>query len=346
MIVAIVIALYSLAVAGLAAAGAWLMARSRLLMDKPNERSTHAVPTARGGGIGIVVASLLGLVAIGFHGHPALIQEPVFVGVLLGAVIAAAGGLADDIRARSYSFKLGFQVAAAAIAMAFGLMIERIYIPGFGPVALGWLAPAVTFLWLVGLTNAYNFMDGIDGLAAGTAVVAAGFLAAILMLLRQIDPSTLATTLAAASFGFLLLNLPPARVFMGDVGSQFVGFAFAAIAVLIAREDPTGTLIYVVPLLLFHFIFDTVFTAIRRWRNGENVTIAHRTHLYQRLTHAGLGHGRASLALCAVGVAQGLGALWLVQSPPALRLAIFVPAIALQIVYAIAVTRYETRVTG
>lgn len=344
MIVAIVI--YSLVVAALAAAGAWIMARTRILMDKPNERSSHAVPTARGGGLGIVAASLIGLIALGYHGHPTVIHDPAFLGVLAGGLIAAAGGLADDVRARSYSFKLGFQVAAAAVAMALGLMIERIYVPGFGPVALGWLAPALTALWLVGLTNAYNFMDGIDGLAAGTAVVAAGFLTVALILLRQIDAGSVASTLAAASLGFLLLNLPPARVFMGDVGSQFVGFAFAALAVLMAREDPTGTLIYVVPLLLFHFLFDTVFTAIRRWRNGENVTLAHRTHLYQRLTHAGFGHGRASLALCAIGVAQGVGALWLVQSPPALRLAIFVPALALQIVYAMAVTRYETRVTG
>ena len=89
----------------------------------------------------------------------------------------------------------------------------------------------------------------------------------------------------------------------------------------------------------------TLFTAVRRWRAGEDVTTAHRSHLYQRLTHAGFGHGRATLALCAIGVAQGLGALWLVQNQPALRLAIFVPALALQIVYVIAVTRYEQRVT-
>ena len=344
MIVAAIL-VYSLVVAALAAAGAWLMARSRVLMDKPNGRSSHAVPTARGGGLGIIAASLLGLAALGLRGHPQLIHDPAFLGLLLGGVIAGVGGLADDIRARSYSFKLGFQVAASAAAMGLGLMIERIYIPGFGPVALGWLAPALTVLWLVGLTNAYNFMDGIDGLAAGTAVVAAGFLTAVLILLRQIDASVVACTLAAASLGFLLLNLPPARVFMGDVGSQFTGFVFAGLAVLMARGDPTGTLIYVVPLLLFHVLFDTLFTAFRRWRAGDNITTAHRSHLYQRLTHAGFGHGRATLALCAIGAAQGLGALWLVQNQPALRLAIFVPALALQIVYALAVTRYEQRVT-
>jgi len=339
------IAIYSLVVAALAAAGAWAMARSRILMDEPNERSSHAVPTARGGGVGIVLASLLGLLALSYHGHPTVIRDPGFLGVLLGALIAAAGGLADDRRARSYSFKLGFQVAAAAVAMSLGLMIEHVYVPGIGPLVLGWFAPALTLVWLVGLTNAYNFMDGIDGLAAGTSVVAAGFLTVVLIMLRQIDAGSVSSTLAAASLGFLLLNLPPARIFMGDVGSQFIGFAFAALAILMAREDPTGTLIYIVPLLLFHFLFDTLFTAYRRWRAGEDVTTAHRSHLYQRLTHAGFGHGRASLALCAIGVAQGLGALWLVQNTPALRLAIFVPALALQIVYAVAVTRYEQRVT-
>jgi UDP-N-acetylmuramyl pentapeptide phosphotransferase/UDP-N-acetylglucosamine-1-phosphate transferase len=168
---------------------------------------------------------------------------------------------------------------------------------------------------------------------------------AALLMLSQIDAGSLACTFAAASLGFLFFNLPPARIFMGDVGSQFVGFAFAALGVLAARGDPTGTLIYLVPLLLFHFLFDTLFTAFRRWRNGENVTQAHRTHLYQRLTHAGFGHGRATAALCAMGVAQGVGALWLVNQAPNLRLAIFVPALLLQVVYALAVTRYETGVT-
>jgi UDP-GlcNAc:undecaprenyl-phosphate GlcNAc-1-phosphate transferase len=344
--VILAIVLYTAAVTALAAGATWYVAKRRLLIDLPNHRSSHVLPTPRGGGLAIVAAATAGLIALGVDGHPTVIRDPAFLGVLTGGLVAAAGGLADDIRARSYTVKLGVQIAAAGMAVALGLNIDTVYVPGIGAVMLGMLGPALTMLWLVGLTNAYNFMDGIDGLAAGTAVVGAGFLTVVLLTLRQIDESAVASTLAAASLGFLLFNWAPARVFMGDVGSQFVGFVFAALAVLMARHDPSGTLVLVVPLLLFHFIFDTVFTAFRRWRRGENVTVAHRSHLYQRLTHSGFGHGRATTALCAMGVAQGFAALWMVQVPAAMRPAAFVPALAIQIFYALAVTRYEQRVAG
>lgn len=344
MILAIV--LYAIVVTVLAAGATWLIAKRRPLMDLPNHRSSHVLPTPRGGGLAIVAAAALGLLALGLDGHPNVIRDPAFLGVLIGGLIAAAGGLADDIRARSYTVKLGIQIAAAAVAVMLGLNIETIHVPGFGALPLYIFGPAVTMLWLVGLTNTYNFMDGIDGLAGGTAVVAAGFLVFILLALRQIDQSAVACTLAAASLGFLVFNWAPARIFMGDVGSQFVGFVFACLAVLMARDDPSGTLVLVVPLLLLHFIFDTVYTAVRRWRRGENVTVAHRSHLYQRLTHAGFGHARATSVLCAMGVAQGVLALWMIQVPAAMRPAAFVPVLTLQILYAVAVTRYEQRLAS
>jgi UDP-GlcNAc:undecaprenyl-phosphate GlcNAc-1-phosphate transferase len=259
--------------------------------------------------------------------------------VLLGGLVAAAGGLADDIRARSSTVKLGVQIAAAATAIVLGLTIDTIYIPGLGPTALGLFGPALTLLWLVGLTNAYNFMDGIDGLAGGTAVIGFGFLMFVALGVGKVDESTIACTLAAASLGFLLFNLPPARIFMGDVGSQFLGFGFAALSVLLARHDITGTLALVVPLLLFHFIFDTLFTAYRRWRRGERLTEAHRSHLYQRLTHAGFGHGRTTALLCTMGILQGVGALWMIRLPESSRPLIFVPALLIQIGYSVYVTR-------
>lgn len=346
MIPAIAITVYAVVVTGLAAGATWLLAKRRLLIDLPNHRSSHVLPTPRAGGLAIVAASVVGLVGLWLDGHPTVLRDPAFLGVLVGGVIAAAGGLADDIRARTYTVKLGLQIVAAASAVALGLNIETVYVPGVGAVGLGLLGPALTMLWLIALTNAYNFMDGIDGLAGGTSVVGAGFLMFVLLLLRQIDAAAVACTLAAASLGFLFFNWAPARIFMGDVGSQFIGFVFGALAVLMARDDPSGTLVLVVPLLLFHFIFDTAFTVVRRWRRGESITIAHRSHLYQRLTHAGFGHGRASSVLCAMGIAQGAAALWMVQVPAAMRPAAFVPALALQILYALAVTRYEQRVAG
>jgi len=163
-------------------------------------------------------------------------------------------------------------------------------------------------------------------------VIGFGFLMFVALGVSQVDESTLPCTLAAASLGFLLFNLPPARIFMGDVGSQFIGFAFAALSVLIGRHDASGILAWAVPLLLFHFIFDTLFTAYRRWRRGEQLTQAHRSHLYQRLTHSGFGHGRTTALLCAMGVLQGIGALWMTRQPEPTRLLVFVPVLLIQIV--------------
>lgn len=333
--------LYCAVVAGLAAAVTYGVARRRLLLDHPNERSSHATPMPRSGGLGIVTATVLGMLALGADGHPAVLRDNAFFAVLLGSLIAAMGGFADDVRTRSFLFKLGIQVTAGVIAIALGLVVDTLYIAGIGPVHLGAFGPAVTLLWLVGLTNAYNFMDGIDGLAGGAAVIAGIFLTLAAIELRQINESTIACTLAAASLGFLVFNLPPAKIFMGDVGSQFLGFGFAATGVLIARYDNTGTLILLVPLLLFHFIFDTVYTAIRRALLGENVTQAHRSHLYQRLAHAGFGHGRATALLSTIAVLQGAGALWMLQLPPASRPLVFLPALALQMVYLAIVIRRE-----
>ena len=333
---------YCAAVAVFAAVVTYVVARLRLFLDQPNARSSHKLPVPRSGGLGIVLASVLGVAVLATLGHPALFREPAFLGVIAGGLIAAAGGLADDIRARSFLFKLAVQVAAAAVAMASGLVVERLYVPGIGSMELGFAGPVLTFVWMIGLTNAYNFMDGIDGLAGGTAVVAAGFLAFAAVAAGAANEATIACTIAVASLGFLIFNLPPARIFMGDVGSQFLGFVFASLGVLIARTDASGTLALLTPLLLFHFIFDTVVTAGRRWWQGEKVTQGHRSHLYQRLAHSGMGHGRTTALLCTIAAAQGAGALWMVHAPVELRPLVFVPALLIQLIYMFAVLRRET----
>jgi UDP-GlcNAc:undecaprenyl-phosphate GlcNAc-1-phosphate transferase len=338
----IILVAYCAAVAVIAAVVTYAVARLRLFLDQPNARSSHKIAVPRSGGLGIVTASVLGVAVLATIGHPALFREPPFLGALAGGLISAAGGLADDIRARSFRFKLAVQVAAAAVAMASGLVVDRLYVPGIGPVELGIAGPALTFVWMIGLTNAYNFMDGIDGLAGGTAVTAAAFLAFAAVAAGAANEATIACTIAVASLGFLIFNLPPARIFMGDVGSQFLGFVFAALGVLIARTDATGTLALLTPLLLFHFIFDTLVTAARRWWRGEKVTQGHRSHLYQRLAHSGFGHGRTTAVLCAIAAVQGAGALWMVQARVELRPLVFVPALLVQIIYMLAVQRRET----
>jgi len=307
--------LIAILVAALAGyAGAEAMARWRVLVDMPNERSSHKLPTPRGGGIGLVIGALAG-------GAIAAAPSPELGGLAIGGAIAAIAGLADDRKAQGPLIKFGAQFIAAFVAMASGLVFERVALPIFGVVELGWTGTAITLLWFVGLTNAYNFMDGLDALAATTGTVAALFLGLALLMMGQDATAKLAFVLAAACFGFLIVNKPPARVFMGDVGSQFLGFVFAGLGVLAARAETGGLAFWLVPLLLMHFLFDTIFTATRRALNGENVLAAHRTHLYQRVNQAGFGHGRVAAFLAAMAAIQGNAALWLGQAPwPAMLL--------------------------
>ncbi|MCX6038443.1 MAG: glycosyl transferase, partial [Chloroflexi bacterium] len=157
-----------------------------------------------------------------------------------------------------------------------------------GTINLGWLGLAITFLWIVGLINAYNFMDGIDGIAGGQAVVAGLGWIVLGWLGNQTLVVALGLLLAASSLGFLGYNWPPAKIFMGDVGSAFLGYTFAVLPVVAVQRDPRFALAGV--LLVWPFVFDAAFTFLRRLLHRENVFTAHRSHLYQRLVATGFSH--------------------------------------------------------
>mgnify|MGYP001558189185 CR=1 FL=1 len=212
--------------------------------------------------------------------------------------------------------------------------VTAVPVPSIGVVTLGPIAPVLVFFWIVGLTNAYNFMDGLDGLAGGVALVAAIFLCVIALHERSLFVYLTSYVLIASVAGFLVFNFPVARIFMGDVGSAFLGFSFAALAVIGAQVDFARLSFYVVPLLLFHFIFDTFFTFVRRLMNSEPVHEAHRTHLYQLLNRTGFSHVAVSLYHCGMTVVQGFGALVLVKLEPSERIYVFVPFFMYQALYA------------
>jgi UDP-GlcNAc:undecaprenyl-phosphate GlcNAc-1-phosphate transferase len=322
----------------IAAAATWAMAHWRVLIDVPNDRSSHIQPTPRGGGIGIVIAWLCAFVVLFLVSGQAGTDAPL-LGLAIGAWLAAAGGLADDIRPQPFVAKFAVQIAASLIATTSGLVLRVIDIPFIGPVELGPLAWPLTWLWLVGMTNAYNFMDGLDGLAGATGLVTALFLTIAAIVLGDAPVAIIALSLFAGCAGFLVWNRPPARIFMGDVGSQFLGFLFAGLALALSVDDSTGTLILLVPLLLMHFLFDTIVTAFRRWRNGERVTAAHRSHFYQRLNQSGWSHARVTSLLAAMATLQGIGALWMLALAPSARWLLLLPFLAIQIAYAAFVTR-------
>jgi UDP-GlcNAc:undecaprenyl-phosphate GlcNAc-1-phosphate transferase len=329
--------LYVLACGAVAAAITWSMARFAVLVDVPNARSSHARPTPRGGGVGILAAFFVGLV--GVHVAAGLFDQPGLAAFAAGALIMGLAGLADDVRSMKFTTKLAAQIAASVIAMAGGLVLRTFYVPLVGPVEFGLTAYPITLLWLIGLTNAFNFMDGLDGLAGGVAVISGAFLCALALLLQDPVVLVISGLLTAASAGFLVFNLPPARIFMGDVGSQFLGFTFAALGVMLTLHDETGTLLLLVPVLLFSFLFDTVFTAVRRWREGANLADAHRTHLYQLLNQSGLSHRQVASAQYAMAAIHGLTAMWLIGAAPSDRWLLLLALLAGQSAYALIVLR-------
>ncbi len=327
------VALYAAVIFAFSAIVTALVLRHFRIVDVPNERSSHSTPTPRGGGLGIVLGFLLALWLIYLFGDTntvAPLRSPPFAGFLAAVLLIAAISLHDDIAERGFASKLLIQLIAIAIAIACGVVIDARQL-GFATNGIttpgAWL---LTLFWMIGLTNAYNFMDGLDGLAGSTAAIVAVFFAAICWQQGLPFIALAALAICAASGGFLLFNWPPAKIFMGDIGSTFLGFAFAALAVLAANgaaaTETTPNLLLVMPLLLMHYLFDTVFTFGRRLLAGENVTQAHRSHLYQLLNRSGHSHRRVSQFHVGMAVAQGLAALWLSAAPQdASRLWIFVP---------------------
>jgi UDP-GlcNAc:undecaprenyl-phosphate GlcNAc-1-phosphate transferase len=317
----------------------WLASRHLRVMDVPNQRSSHSAPTPKTGGVAIVSTFLAGMVAIHFAADVARIEDRYFWGFLACVLLLAVVSFADDVNQRSYAAKLTAQALCGLAVVLAGFTIERLWIPLAGETALGWLAYPVTLLWVIGLTNTCNFMDGLDGLTAGVAAIAGVFLCGIALSQDSVFVYAASYALVAAALGFLVFNFPPARIFMGDAGSTFFGFAFAVLALIGAHFDLGHLSFYVVPMLLFQFIFDTLFTFLRRLARGEPVHQAHRTHLYQLLQRSGYSHRAVTLFHYAVAVAQGIGAVAIVKVEPQFRVLVFLPFLAFNVCYAAWVLR-------
>jgi UDP-N-acetylmuramyl pentapeptide phosphotransferase/UDP-N-acetylglucosamine-1-phosphate transferase len=306
-------------------------AERRQILDIPNERSSHSRPTPTGGGLAIVLVVLAGwLVALRLYPASSGLGSLAYAA---GAGLIAAVSWLDDLRTQSRRVRFAAHVLSALLAIWAVGHWANITVPLFGSLHLGLLGLPITFLWIVGLTNAYNFMDGIDGIAGGQAVVAGLGWAVLGWLTGQPLVGVIGVLLAAASLGFLGQNWPPARIFMGDVGSAFLGYTFAVLAVTAAQSDSRLALVGI--LFVWPFVFDTTFTLLRRLRRHENILVAHRSHLYQRLVITGCSHRFVTLlylglaawgAGWAVGWFQGIagGAIAIVVTIPLLCLALWV----------------------
>jgi Fuc2NAc and GlcNAc transferase len=279
----------------------WLTGRfrryalARRLLDIPNARSSHVLPTPRVGGVAIVLTTLMALPLLAAMG--ALAWSTVW-GLLGGTGLAALIGFADDHSHIAPPLRLLGHFAAAGWILAWLGGLPPLPLLGF-VVELHWLGYALAALYLVWMLNLTNFMDGIDGIA-GVEAIAVCLGGAILYLVTV--PGTkqwlAPLVLAAATSGFLVWNWPPAKIFMGDVGSGFLGLMLAALSLQAARVVPT--LFWSWVILLGAFVVDATVTLIRRVARGERFYEAHRSHAYQHAAQRWRGHLRVTLTVGAI----------------------------------------------
>ena len=309
------------------------------IMDKPSARSAHVNPTPRAGGVGIVVAFLLGISMLYGYAGFARLADPYFRGVILAACAIALVGFIDDVRNLPFLPKLAAQVLAALAAVGSGLYVSEFRVPWAGTIDVGWMAMPLTVGWILFVTNAVNFIDGLNGLAAGAVLVASAFLAFVAQSQGAAFVYAASMLLAAGVIGFLPFNFPRASIFMGDVGSQFCGFVLAVLGVAAARFQGVELSFLLVPLLLSGVLFDVSFTLIRRVLAGQNVAQAHNGHLYQVARRAGMDARQIAMLHWGFAALGGLVAIAFQHvgpvAKPLLALAVLLP----QILWAMYVAR-------
>ena len=281
------------------------------IVDVPTVRSSHRRPTVRIGGPAILVGTIAGL-AVGspmVHGAPGLSRE--IGGLLAGAMIVALVSLADDLFGLKAQYRLFAQVVGAVLFVGLVGQLRWIDLPATQRVALGPLSLPVTILWLVALTNIFNFMDGIDGLAAGVTTIACCFVAAVARMVGNSSVPLYGAVLAGSAAGFLVHNFPTARVFMGDAGSTFLGFMVGGIAVIGNNVEEPGRAVPVlaVCLMIGAFLFDTTMTMLRRLARRDGLFQPHRDYLFQRAVQKGLSPKMVTLFEYGLAVLLGLSAL-------------------------------------
>jgi UDP-GlcNAc:undecaprenyl-phosphate GlcNAc-1-phosphate transferase len=315
------------------------------MLDDPARRAAtaHKVPTPKGGGLGIVAAFVAGMVVLYGTARFARIADPEFIGTILAALAIAGVALADDLRDFRFVVKLAAQAGAALVAMGSGLVLTRLALPWIGVVDLGIAGPLLTLFWIVACTNAVNFMDGMDGLVGGSLLVACASLCVIAAGQEAWFVYAAALFLTAGLVGYLPFNIHPARIFMGDVGSQFLGFVLAVLAVACARFDTAQLSFLIVPLLLFAHLFDTGFTLARRIAMGERPSTPHRTHLYQMAQRSGLSVHRVAAIHGGFVLFQAGLALAFPHLAPSVKPLVVLPPLAVQLLWLAYVARRVRR---
>jgi Fuc2NAc and GlcNAc transferase len=295
---------------------------ARGILDQPNSRSSHSRPTPRGGGLAIAVVVVAGLLALYAQGR---LSASTTTGLVVGGALVAGVGWLDDRTGISIPARLAVHVVASVWLVGWLGGMPDLTIGGVR-VHLGVGGGVLAVLATTWSVNFYNFMDGIDGLAAAEALFA-GTAGALLLGASNPGLAQASALAAAASAGFLLWNWCPARLFMGDVGSGFLGFLFAGLALATERADSLPAVIWLI--LLGVFFWDATSTLIRRLIRGDRWYAPHRAHAYQRAVLAGWSHARVTVAVLLLDIALGGLAWWASAHPAQTPIAIGIAVCAL-----------------
>ena len=275
------------------------------VVDSPSARKIHGAPVPLLGGAAIYAGFMLALL---FLGDRFYVRE--LIGILLGATLVSLFGLADDHWGLHAYLKLGGQLLAGVILIVGGTQVSLFSSP--------WLNWAITLLWVVGITNAFNLLDNMDGLSGGITTVAATFFLLLAAMGRppQVLVGTLAAALIGACIGFLRYNLNPATIFMGDTGSMFLCFLLAALGIKLRFPSNVPWITWLVPVCVLALpIFDTTLVFVSRLRRGKNpLTTPGKDHLSHRLVALGLTRREAVLTCYLIGGACGMVAVYIAQS--------------------------------
>ena len=269
------------------------MARLLGVVDDPGGRRVHRRPIPRLGGLAIFLGILVpSLAFLNLSGE--------LRGILLGAAVACVVGAVDDFRGLDPLPKLAGQIVAAAIPPAFGVWIDHFTLPFLGIVDLpAWLGVSLTVLWIVAVMNMVNFLDGMDGLAAGVCAISGATFAVLALSLGKVDAAIVSAVVAGACVGFLRHNFFPARIFMGDSGALTLGFVLAAVSVQGLLKTASTVVLFLPLVVLAVPLLDTSFVVARRLKHRQNPMAPDQAHLHFRFLRRGFSQRRAALTMWA-----------------------------------------------
>ena len=275
-------------------------------VDAPDARKVHTKPMARMGGLAIYAAFVIAVLA-------SMYVSREIMGILVGGTVILIVGIIDDLKPLPPRVKLLGQIVAATVLVMFDIRIEWLTNPFGDMLYVDYFAIPLTIIWVVSLTNTVNLIDGLDGLAAGVSTIAS--LTILLVALQQnfVSVAILTAALAGSALGFLQHNFNPAKIFMGDTGSMFLGYMLAAISLLGAVKS-AATIALIVPIVALGLpILDTAFAIIRRYMSGKPIFKPDKGHLHHRLLEMGLTQKQAVLLMYVISGCLGLSAIALTE---------------------------------